>query len=102
MRINNLDLLRGFAALWVFTDHLQAYLGGALTPWPVFNGFFAQGWIGVDLFVVISGYVISMVIADWRRDSTRAANAEFAIYYGIRRFARIAPLHYLTASIIFT
>ncbi len=50
------------------------------------------GWIGVDLFFVISGLVItSSALSLWERK-----REIYAREYIARRFSRIAPLHYLT------
>jgi peptidoglycan/LPS O-acetylase OafA/YrhL len=98
MRNQNLDSLRSMAALWVLLHHLQARVGGDLTPFALVNAVIGQGWLGVDLFVVISGFVISKVIEDgWGRAATPLA---FTLRFGFHRLGRIAPLHYLTALIM--
>ncbi len=98
MRNQNLDSLRGIAALWVLLYHLQARMGGELTPFSAINAALGQGWLGVDLFVVISGFVISKVIDDgWAHAASTYA---FTWRFSIHRFGRIAPLHYLTALIM--
>ncbi len=54
-RIFSLDVLRGFAILLVLVRHMPE---GAATSGPA--AFFYQiGWTGVDLFFVLSGYLIS-------------------------------------------
>lgn len=93
MYFRNIDLLRGFAALSVLVYHVIELL-----PWPTFPGYpsvwswFRIGWLGVDLFFVISGFVITLTaIQSYRSDPT-----DFAAGYLRRRLGRIVPLHVLT------
>ena len=57
---------------------------------------FRIGWMGVDLFFVISGFVIGLS-AMAEIDAQGAAG--FRAPFFRRRLARIAPLHYLTGLI---
>lgn len=95
-RFDNLDILRGFAALAVFGYHLIPTLGisiqgnfSDLLKMP-----FIAGWIGVDLFLVISGCVISLCIFE-------AVDARIwsPFRFMFQRLARIAPLHWLCLAI---
>jgi peptidoglycan/LPS O-acetylase OafA/YrhL len=90
------DVLRAVAALLVVGYHVIA-----ITPWDprLTEGLlriFHMGWIGVDCFFVISGFVITLsALKESERDP-----ANFRRGFAIRRLARIAPLYYLT-SIVF-
>lgn len=70
------DGLRAIAVLMVFVYH---YLPGAMN-W---------GWIGVDIFFVLSGFLITGILYDSRHRAHR-----FRIFY-IRRVLRIFPVYYL-------
>ncbi|MEG9433501.1 acyltransferase family protein [Terriglobus sp. ADX1] len=77
-----LDGLRGLAALAVFSFH---YLGlPKQLNW---------GWAGVDIFFVLSGFLITGILYD-----SRARADRFRIFY-IRRSLRIFPLYYLVLLI---
>ncbi len=68
-----LDGLRAVAFLMVFFHH---YLQ---LPW---------GWMGVDLFFVLSGFLITGILFDSRFDRYRVRN------FYVRRTLRIMPLYY--------
>ena len=69
------DGLRAIAVLLVFVYH---YIPGTLN-W---------GWIGVDIFFVLSGFLITGILFDSTEREHR-----FRIFY-TRRFLRIFPLYY--------
>lgn len=88
-RLDALTGIRAFAALSVVVFHYQAWY----LPSPVLS----YGYLGVDLFFILSGFVISYAHQrDFDSLSIRAA----AAFYGLR-LARIYPVHIavLTAMI---
>jgi len=64
LRIYNLDLLRFFAAMFVLLFHytFRGYTADHLSPtsFPLLGSVFKYGYLGVNLFFIISGYVILM------------------------------------------
>jgi peptidoglycan/LPS O-acetylase OafA/YrhL len=83
-----LEALRGIAALSVVLFHCIGLL-----PWNVAGtpaAFFRIGWIGVDVFFVISGYVITASAV--RQHGTPG----YASRFWRARLARILPLYYVT------
>jgi len=81
----SLTALRFFAALWVVLYHWRV-------PWAVeidaATDLFAMGRFGVDLFFILSGFVLAHVYLD-ARENGRFDFKRFII----ARFARIWPLH---------
>jgi peptidoglycan/LPS O-acetylase OafA/YrhL len=90
-RIPQLDGLRGIAILLVISLHYLNDAGhgpfGSLLY--RFGSAFRLGWTGVDLFFVLSGFLIGGILLD-----ARAARNYFRTFY-IRRFFRILPFYYL-------
>jgi peptidoglycan/LPS O-acetylase OafA/YrhL len=82
----NLEAVRGIAALLVVLHHLSLNPGSLLASVPLLH----QGWLFVDLFFVLSGFVIAAVHAE--SEPTPAAARRFLI----RRFFRLYPLHFAT------
>ena len=88
--IRSIEGLRGVAALLVALFH--AYVYNKWGGFPATSGVLQHAWLFVDLFFVISGYVMASAYSD-RLDSGRAAFA-----YMIRRFFRLYPLHIVTTA----
>ena len=92
MYFPNVNFLRAAAALLVLVYHVVE-----LGPWPAFptDGvflLFRVGWVGVDLFFVISGFVIGLSAIRLYRDGDRYYRWTFMR----RRLARIVPLYLVT------
>ena len=82
----NLEAVRGIAALLVVLHHLSLNPGSLLAYVPLLQ----QGWLFVDLFFVLSGFVIAAVHAE------SPPTAQAARRFLIRRFFRLYPLHLAT------
>jgi peptidoglycan/LPS O-acetylase OafA/YrhL len=78
-----LDGLRGVAVIFVMAFHLWRSPVTAL------------GWSGVDLFFVLSGFLITGILWDTRQSVDRAR-----VFY-IRRALRILPLYYAVLVAVF-
>jgi peptidoglycan/LPS O-acetylase OafA/YrhL len=90
-RITNLDGIRGIAVLWVMLHHFQLY-GEGFPPTTFLDRqverLTISGWIGVDLFFVLSGFLITGILLD-----SKSNTGYFRKFY-MRRFLRIFPLYY--------
>jgi peptidoglycan/LPS O-acetylase OafA/YrhL len=90
-----LDGLRGLAALMVVAFHSAGHY--VLTN--TFDKAYQRGtsllWIGVDLFFVLSGFLITNILLDSKHFSNY-----LRVFYG-RRIVRIFPLYYTFLAIIY-
>ncbi|MGN6209437.1 acyltransferase family protein [Asticcacaulis sp.] len=77
-----LTALRIFAAIWVVSYHFWPDLGSAMPA------FVSKGYLGVELFFVLSGFILSHVYLERFRER-RFSYREFLW----ARLARIYPLH---------
>jgi len=91
-RFDNINLLRAFAALSVVVYHVIEH--GRWKDYPTDGPLvtFRIGWYGVDLFFVISGFVIAYSALLLYRAEARS----FQRHYWARRLTRIVPLYVLT------
>jgi peptidoglycan/LPS O-acetylase OafA/YrhL len=94
-RITALDGLRGFAIGLVLAYHYVQLNLPVDQPWArVVGRVFPLAWSGVDLFFVLSGFLIGGVLID-HRDSPRLGRVFYA-----RRSLRILPLYYGTLAVL--
>ncbi len=89
-----IDVLRGFAALLVVFYHVLAFREWANFDTTGIGKLPMMGWVGVDLFFVISGFVIGKTAMDASR-----SGAPWRQQYFQRRLSRIAPLYIATMAL---
>ncbi|WP_050424633.1 acyltransferase family protein [Bradyrhizobium tropiciagri] len=82
-RSEPLDALRGLAIAMVISCHYFGFI----------NAIFRYGVLGVDLFFVLSGFLIGGILLDSRKQPRY-----FSSFYGRRAF-RILPLYWLLLAI---
>ncbi len=88
------DCLRGFAAISVLVYHFVEIFEWTEFPHNGLLVWFRIGWMGVDLFFVMSGLVISL--SAFRDIGRPGQKVGFRRRFMARRVARILPLYYLT------
>lgn len=96
-RLPILDGIRGIAILLVMTFHFWIVgIAGGTRLWErVYGDVAGMGWIGVDLFFVLSGFLITGILYD-----SRQTPHYFRVFYG-RRLLRIFPLYYAALALFF-
>ncbi|MEI8326227.1 MAG: acyltransferase, partial [Betaproteobacteria bacterium] len=85
-RLPGLDLLRSIAIIWVMMFH-SFLLGGLGPDWSWLSRF---GWMGVDLFFVLSGFLIGTQVLTPLAQGTRLSYTDFYL----RRALRILPAYW--------
>ena len=88
-RLLHIQSLRGLAALLVLLSHLVQVEGRTVSA-PILPDSLTFGMMGVDLFFVISGFIMVFVTRDWTRPG-RQGEFLFA------RAARIYPLYWIVS-----
>ena len=81
--LDYIQLLRGLSVLLVFLFHTDL-------------NFFSNGFLGVDVFFVISGYVITKILKERFFYNRKYFFKEFYI----RRILRIVPIYFFVVIII--
>jgi peptidoglycan/LPS O-acetylase OafA/YrhL len=92
--IPELDGLRGLAILLVVLYHCHEKLNG--TPLSIFAKW---GWVGVNLFFVLSGFLITGIVLDSRRKSP--STRQFFRDFYVRRTLRIWPVYLLVLFLVY-
>lgn len=94
--LNNLTGLRFLVSIYVVLYHISYSI-----PQSLITKFLEKGYLGVDIFFVLSGYVLAYVYKEQFFDNK--INKNKFLSFSIKRFARIYPLHFATllASIIY-
>ena len=88
--IPQLDGLRAFAILAVLLTHSWYYVPDFPISW-----LGPQGWIGVDLFFVLSGFLITRILLE-----SKGAPRYYLNFYA-RRGLRVWPIYYLLLFFVF-
>jgi peptidoglycan/LPS O-acetylase OafA/YrhL len=91
-RFGQLDALRAFAVLGVVACH---------TFDPIRQSWTGYGAYGVQLFFVISGFLITGILIDARRDADAIGAPKGGVFrsFYARRALRIFPIYYLTLAV---
>ncbi len=91
-RFPALDGIRALAIVMVFALHYGGGTHGG-TVLNLINQLRLRGWMGVDLFFTLSGFLITGILFDTRADS------HYFTRFFARRSVRIFPIFYLVFSI---
>lgn len=91
--LDNLQALRGVACLAVVLYHLGQWESGYGLKHPLFGVFRWFGYAGVDLFFVISGFIIA------HSNKNRLGQSRALPTYLFRRFWRLYPLYWIAFAL---
>ncbi|HIC2036001.1 acyltransferase [Enterobacter soli] len=88
-KILSIHQLRGIAALMVVFFHFRGYLNGPYAQKDIGSILFNSAAFGVDLFFMISGFIIAL--------STKKQTT--SLIFGMRRFFRIYPAFFVVFTV---
>jgi hypothetical protein len=83
--------LRGIAALLVVVFHAGIFIGPLVDP--AASGLIGHGWLWVDFFFVLSGFILTHVYGGYFQEKVTWSSYK---KYLLARFARVYPLHLVT------
>lgn len=91
---DQIDILRGIAALMVVLSHISGILSTMGPIQPVFEIFLEYGFLGVDIFFVISGFIITHSLA--------VSNYKLELFpkFLLKRIIRIEPSYLLSVAFV--
>src|SRR5919112_3639916 len=90
-----LDGVRGLAILLVLFRHTSRWMHAEPGAGSAVYAMLSSGWVGVDLFFVLSGFLITGILVD-----SRGGEHYFRNFY-VRRALRIFPLYYGFLAVVF-
>lgn len=99
-RISEIDILRGVSIIGVlfhhlFFQHFRYGLSGDALPFPI-TIIASSGWLGVNLFFFVSGFVLYLPYALGKRSFSTWANVG---QFYLHRAGRLMPLYYVGAAV---
>ncbi len=91
---DQIDILRGIAALMVVLSHISGILSTMGPIQPLFEIFLKYGFLGVDIFFVISGFIIthSLIINNYK--------LKLFPKFLLKRIIRIEPSYLLSVAFV--
>ncbi|MDZ7897053.1 MAG: acyltransferase [Arcicella sp.] len=93
--INSIQFLRGIAALAVVVHHTGGYVKRYFEPTVLLGDYFSIGFGGVDLFFVISGFIIHFTSKKYLDKPAKLGE------YLQKRFVRVFPIHWFILTLLF-
>ncbi|EEY4087071.1 acyltransferase [Escherichia coli] len=92
-KVHSIQYMRGFASIFVVLYHTKWYLNEVYSQKDLGSLLFNYGAFGVDLFFIISGFIICL--------STERLEKHAVFNFFIRRFFRIYPLLIICVTVYF-
>ena len=100
-RIDCIEVLRAVAVMFVVVHHIKGSLIKITTPGLIRFYDYFYGWVGVDLFFAISGFVIARsLLPQFPADGNRQLFWRTALSFWVRRAWRLLPSSWLWLAII--
>lgn len=94
--ITGLTGIRALAAAWVVIEHFRDPLFTLIPAFLAVDDYVKAGFLGVEVFFVLSGFIIAYTYADQFECFTWTSYRKFMLL----RFARIYPVHLVTLATV--
>lgn len=91
-KLDSIQALRGGAVLLVIAFHFRQYLNSVYAQADIGDRLFGLGEVGVDIFFVISGFIIVY--------SSRNSDSNTTTEFIIKRFFRLYPVYIVTLLLL--
>ncbi|EQA0783120.1 acyltransferase [Escherichia coli] len=88
-KLSSVQILRGLAALSVVLFHYRFWLSPLYGDLTIPNKYLSWGSAGVDLFFVISGFIMMHIT------SRKPSGIKSAIFFSVERLTRISPTYFI-------
>lgn len=92
-QISNIQILRAFAAIWVISFHTSLNLESDKFHANIFSFIASRGFAGVDIFFVISGYIMM---------TSQIMHPKTPTNFYLKRLIRIIPMYYFVTILYCT
>jgi peptidoglycan/LPS O-acetylase OafA/YrhL len=96
-RISSFDGLRALAIILVYFGHAKHTIESKNQLWNILSIFIANSGLGVRLFFVLSGYLITMLMI---KEINKTGHLKLKRFY-VRRILRIFPSFYSFLAVVF-
>ncbi len=94
-KLNSVQILRGLAALSVVLFHYRFWLSPLYGDLTIPNKYLSWGSAGVDLFFVISGFIMFHIT------SKKSSGLKSALFFSVERLTRILPTYFIALFVAF-
>ena len=100
-RIPGLDVLRAFAVFFVLIEHFGVWFDHTSPSGKIIRDvIIPDGSFGVDLFFVLSGFLITSILLNSRNTPNKTRSGIIKNFF-VRRALRIFPIYYLLLIVLF-
>lgn len=91
-KFNSLQVIRALSAIMIVGHHVALYMND--TSLPMINKVFFNGWIGVDVFFVLSGFIL--YYTSYKKIGHKDQCKDFIF----KRLSRIYPVYWVVLSAV--
>ena len=99
--IKGFDTIRALAVFFVIVEHWGPFFEPHTLPAIIKSAFVLNGDFGVNLFFVLSGFLITGILLNQKEKNTEGKHLAIIKNFFVRRVLRIFPIYYLVILICY-